>query len=177
MRRPPSPLLCENRKLPQIGSGGVQALADCLEKNSVMYGLVRVTETTKGASSSSVEGEAIGGSNKEKFCCVKWAPEDGPADQRTPELQVGVMRVALQAGRAKAAAFDIAVDIAVVRVARYQIARCVSLAAQGMRVYHPPLIISSLNRTRVPYSDPHRERFRAYSTRTTETLRRSTPGM
>lgn len=43
-----------------------------------MYGLVRVTETFHDGGSGS----------KEKFCCVKWAPDDGPADQRTPELQV-----------------------------------------------------------------------------------------
>ncbi|CAM9132815.1 unnamed protein product [Hapterophycus canaliculatus] len=82
----------EQLEIKEIGSGGVQALADCLEKNSVMYGLVRVTETTKGANGSSVDGVG-GSSNKEKFCCVKWAPEDGPAEQRTPELQGEVSRL------------------------------------------------------------------------------------
>lgn len=69
----------------QIGTGGVQALADCLERNSVMYGLVRVrvTETTTGGSRGN-------GNGSEKFCCVKWAPEDGSADHTTPELQVKI---------------------------------------------------------------------------------------
>ena len=36
----------------------------------------------------------IGGGveGKEKFCCVKWAPEDAPAEQKTPELQVREVR-------------------------------------------------------------------------------------
>lgn len=49
-----------------------------------MYGLVRVTETTEGRK------DGREGNGKEKFCCVKWAPEDGTAPQRTPELQVSL---------------------------------------------------------------------------------------
>ena len=60
-------------------------MANCLEQNSIMYGLVRVTETTEG------RDDGRGGTGKEKFCCVKWAPEDGTTPQRTPELQVFVV--------------------------------------------------------------------------------------
>eukprot|EP00752_Nemacystus_decipiens_P005881 g5315.t1 len=70
-----------------IGTGGAQAMANCLEQNSIMYGLVRVTETTEG------RDDGRGGTGKEKFCCVKWAPEDGVAPQRTPELQGEVSRL------------------------------------------------------------------------------------
>lgn len=75
-----------------------------------MYGLVRVTETTKGASGASTGGVSAGTSNKEKFCCVKWAPEDGRADQRTPELQVkGVCVQCTQVEQAAASVLALAV--------------------------------------------------------------------
>lgn len=60
--------------------GGVPALAECLEEQSVMYGLVRVSDS-KGKR----------GADKEKFCCVRWAPEDIPIAKRSQAgaLQVG----------------------------------------------------------------------------------------
>ncbi|CAN0103157.1 unnamed protein product [Ectocarpus fasciculatus] len=79
----------EQLEIKECGVGGVQALADCLEQNSVMYGLVRVTDTFQGSKDS----PGGGSDSKEKFCCVKWAPDDGSADQRTPELQGEVSRL------------------------------------------------------------------------------------
>ncbi|CAM9743842.1 unnamed protein product [Sphacelaria rigidula] len=49
-----------------MGSGGVSALAECLQAHSVLYGLVRVKESVGGAC------------DKEKFCCVRWAPDTVP---------------------------------------------------------------------------------------------------
>ncbi|CBN75265.1 expressed unknown protein [Ectocarpus siliculosus] len=53
-----------------------------------MYGFVRVTETSQGTKDS-----AGGSGSTEKFCCIKWAPDDGPAEQRTSELQGEVSRL------------------------------------------------------------------------------------
>ncbi|CAM9761278.1 unnamed protein product [Ectocarpus sp. 8 AP-2014] len=82
----------EQLEIKECGVGGVQALADCLEQNSVMYGLVRVTETFQGTKDSA-GGSGSGSGSTQKFCCIKWAPDDGPADQRTSKLQGEVSRL------------------------------------------------------------------------------------
>lgn len=58
-----------------MGSGGVAALAECLQAHSVLYGLVRVKDN-------------MGAYEKEKFCCVRWAPEAVPV---TPRAKIGAV--------------------------------------------------------------------------------------
>ena len=68
-----------------MGSGGVEALADCFESQSTMYGLVRLTERR-----STVKNET--------YCSMKCTPESAPTEE---DGNVGTLQVRAETHRGR----------------------------------------------------------------------------